>query len=446
MTPRRIYTAATTAFLLVAPTVATAQSRIDSGLVAYIAGIKAVDSHAHPMRFVAAGAPADSEYDALPLDGIPPFQVPWRLRLDNGQWRQAQRALFGPLPADTGAPYREALARNRSRVMAEHGAHFPSWVLDNAGIDVMLANRIVLGEGVAAPRFRWVPFADPLMLPFDARNVAGRTPDTRSLYPKEANLLRRYLRDIGVSHLPATLDAFVSSVVRPTLARQRQGGAVAVKFEAAYLRALDFDTPDAAAARRLYARYAAAGAPSSADYKVIQDYLFRVICREAGALGMAVQIHVLEGFGGFYSPRGSAPHLLESVFNDSTLRSTTFVIVHGGWPLVGETESLLARPNVFADISAMVLIVDPGRLAQVLRQWIAEWPEKVLFGTDAFDGGPEQGWAEVAWVGNATARRALAEALSGMLMAGDLDRARAEAVARMVMRDNAIDAYHLNTR
>jgi len=266
--PRHISSAATTALLLVAPAAASAQARIDSELVAYIAAIKAVDSHAHPMRVVAAGAPADSEYDALPLDGIPPFQVPWRLRLDNDQWRPAQRALFGPLPTDTGVAYRDALARNRTRVMAEQGAHFPSWVLDNAGIDVMLANRIVLGEGVTAPRFRWVPFADPLMLPFDARTVAARTPDTRSLYPKEANLLRRYLRDIGVAHLPATLDAF--------------------------------------------------------------------------------------------------------------------------------------------------------------------------------DGGPEQGWAEVAWLGNTTARRALAEALSGLLVAGDLDRGRAEAVARMVMRENAIEAYHLN--
>jgi predicted TIM-barrel fold metal-dependent hydrolase len=422
------------------------QSPPDSALAAYIASIKAIDSHAHPMRYVAAGAAADSEYDALPLDGIPPFQLPWRLRPDNPQWREAQRALFGLTSRDTGAAFRDELARARARVADEQGVRFPEWVLDRAGIDVMLANRIVLGAGLAAPRFRWVPFADPLMLPLDGRLVAARTPDTRALYTRESTLLRRYLADAGVSRLPPTLEAYVKAVVVPTLAAQRRGGAVAIKFEAAYLRPLDFDPPNVAVARAVYAKYASTGAPSPAEYKVVQDHLFRVICREAGRLGMAVQVHVLEGFGGFYGTHGAAPHALESALNDSTLRGTNFVLVHGGWPLVDETQALLAKSNVYADISAMVLVVEPARLAQVLRQWLAEWPEKVLFGTDAFDGGPEQGWGEVAWVGTTTARRALTEALSGMLRAGDIDRLQAQALARMVLHDNAIEVYHLASR
>ncbi len=139
--------------------------------------------------------------------------------------------------------------------------------------------------------------------------------------------------------------------------------------------------------------------PTRAEYKTLEDYLFRAIAREAGAQKLAVQIHVLETFGGFYSPRGSAPHLLEPAFNDSTLRATKFVIVHGGWPLVGETQALLSKPNVYADISMMDNILSPTVLAGVLRQWLGEWPDKVLFGTDAFDGGAEQGWEQIAWVG-----------------------------------------------
>ena len=423
-----------------------AQSPIDPALASYIAKTRAIDTHAHPMRPVAPGAPADTEYDALPLDGIPPFPLPWRLRLENPEWRAAQQALYAFHSADTGAAYRAALKAAVARVAKEQGQRFPEWALDQAGIDVMLANRIALGTGLAPPRFRWVSYVDALMLPLDTRAEATRSPDTRSLYPREGALLKRYMRDIGVVTLPASLDAYVKSVVTPTLERQRRGGAVAVKFEAAYLRPLDFDDSDAAAAQRVYARYATGGTPSRAEYKTVEDYLFRAIAREAGRLGMAVQVHTTGNFGGFYSAAGSAPHLMEPVYNDSTLRGTHFVIVHGGWPLVGETESMLAKPNVYADISAMALFLEPAQLASVLRQWLAAWPEKVLFGTDAFDGGAEQGWAEVAWLGATSARRALGIALTGMLRDGEITRARAEALARMVLRENAIAAYHLTSR
>ena len=94
----------------------------------------------------------------------------------------------------------------------------------------------------------------------------------------------------------------------------------------------------------------------------------------------------------------------------------------------------------------MDVILPPSQLAAALRQWLNEWPDKVLFGSDAFDGGLEQGWEQVAWVGTTTARRALATALTGMMRDGEIDRPRAEALARMVMRENALAAYELDGR
>jgi predicted TIM-barrel fold metal-dependent hydrolase len=289
-----------------------------------------------------------------------------------------------------------------------------------------------------------VAFADPLLFPLDTRNEATRTPDTRPLFPREARLLRRYLHDLRLSTLPATLDGYVRSVVDATIAREKAGGAVGIKFEAAYLRPLDFDDPDSVAATRIYAQYVNKDTPPTrAEYKTLQDYLFRAIARAAGRNRLPVQIHVLETFGGFYSPRGSSPHLLEPAFNDSTLRATNFVIVHGGWPLVAETQGELSKPNVYADISMIDDILSPTVLAGVLRQWLGEWPKKVLFGSDAFDGGVEQGWEQVAWVGATTARRALAIALTGMMNDGEISRARAEELARMVLRENAMALYGL---
>jgi len=421
----------------------SAQAPIDSSLARYITSIRAIDSHAHPMRPVPAGAPADTDFDALPLDGIPAFDLPARLKADDPIWRLAQNALYRIAPTIAGPPYHTALKGAAEDARRTRGQKFPEWVLDQAGIDVMMSNRIVMGTGLAPARFKWVSFIDPLLFPLDTKGEAARTPDTRPLYPRESRLLDRYLKDLNVKSLPATLDDYVKTVVNPTIARMRAGGAAGIKFEAAYLRPLDFDEPDPAFAQRVYGKYVRGGVPTRAEYKALEDYLFRAIAREAGRQRLVVQIHVLETFGGFYSTRGSAPHLLEPAFNDSTLRGTKFVIVHGGWPLVGETQGLLAKPNVYADISMMDNILSPTVLAGVLRQWLGEYPEKVLFGTDAFDGGIEQGWEQVAWVASNTARRALGIALTGMMRDGEITRDRAQALARMVLRENAAAVYGL---
>ena len=129
----------------------------------------------------------------------------------------------------------------------------------------------------------------------------------------------------------------MARVVTPTLEGHRQGGAVAEKFEAAYLRSLAFDKADRAAADRVYAQFHGRGAPPDADYKTLQDYLFRFIAAECGRLGMAVHLHVQAGAGSYFSVSGANPLLLESVLNDPELRKTKFVMVHGGWPFTARS-------------------------------------------------------------------------------------------------------------
>lgn len=423
---------------------AEAQAPIDPALARYINSIQAIDNHAHPMRPVPPGAPADTDFDALPLDGIPAFDLPNRLKGDDPIWRLAQSALYNIKPELSGAGYHTSLKSAVTGAQRANGQRFPEWVLDRAGIQIMMANRISMGAGLSPARFKWISFVDPLMLPLDTRNEATRSPDTRPLFPREAKLLQRYLRDLNIKTLPTSLDDYVKNVVNATLAKQRAAGAAGIKFEAAYLRPLDFDDPDPAAAARVYSKYVNTNnAPTRAEYKTLQDYLFRAIAREAGRQKLPIQIHVLETFGGFYSPRGATPHLLEPVFNDSTLRGTKFIIVHGGWPHVGETQAEIAKPNVYADISMMDDILSPTVLAGVLRQWLGEFPDKVLFGSDAFDGGVEQGWEQVAWVASNTARRALGIALTGMMHDGEITRDRAQTLARMVLRENAAAVYGL---
>jgi predicted TIM-barrel fold metal-dependent hydrolase len=301
-----------------------------------------------------------------------------------------------------------------------------------------------MGQGLAAPRFRWVSYVDALLFPLSTRDEAAVTPDRQKLYPYEGKLLARYLADLAIAKLPATLDGYLGTVVAPTLERQHGAGCLAVKFEAAYLRSLAFDDAPREAADRVYARYVRGGTPTHAEYKTLEDYLFRAIAREAGRLGMAVHVHSFEGAGSYYRVADSDPLLLEPAFDDPTLRRTQFVIVHGGGMYAPHAGALLAKPNVYLDFSGLVLVDPPSLLAPVLRRWLAQFPEKVLFGTDAAAFGPGIGWDVAAQLGTSTARRALAIALSEMMRDGEVTRPRAERLAAMVMRTNAARLYHLS--
>ena len=411
----------------------------DAQLVAFIAKIRAVDNHTH----VNSVTPGDSDYDALPLDPVAPFELPVRLRNESPVWPLALKALYGYTHDDLTDAHVAHLRASVKRTKDEQHDKFPEWALDRIGIEVMLANRIAMGPGLAPPRFRWVSYADALIFPLSNSAEAKTTPDREKLFPLEDKLLKRYLSDLHLASVPSSLDTYLERVVTPTLDAQRRAGCVAVKFEAAYLRSLDFAAATKEDAARIYARYAAGGEPPGAEYKILQDFLFRFVAREAGRLGMAVHIHSLEGAGNYFVARGADPLLLEAVFNDPALRNTRFVIIHGGGVFASHAAAMLWKPNVLVDTSLMSLAYPPERLAAVLREWLTLFPEKVIFGSDASAFSPDLGWEVAAQAGTVNARDSLALALTQMLRAGEVSRPRAEEIATMVMRTNASRLYTL---
>ena len=429
-------------FVIITSTL-NAQTTADTQLVAAIAKIKAIDNHAHPLRYVATGEKPDDEFDALPLDAIGPIPLPVRLNPGNLEFINAWRDLYGYKHEDMSEAHVRELLQTKQHVALEQGEKFPAWALDQLGIETMFANRVAMGRGLVAPRFRWVSFVDALIFPLSNETAKRSNPDYRGFYPGEERLLKRYLASAGLGALPPSLDDYLAKVVSATLEAQKRDGALAVKFEAAYLRKLDFDEADIGAARRIYARYFRGGEPSAADYKTLQDFLFRYVALEAGRLGLAVHIHAISGAGAYYRQSGSNPLLLESVFNDPSLRKTNFVIIHGGYPFTKETASLLSKPNVYADFSAQTFLIYPRELSDVLRNWLEAYPDKILFGTDAFSFGPEVDWPEVAWLSNTSAREALALALTGMMNDREITRDQAVKLAQMVLRENAIRLYGL---
>lgn len=413
---------------------APAQLRPDPQLVSAIAKIKAIDNHAHPVRWVGAGE-KDNEFDALPVDTMEAYTEPIRTRPESGMAIRARRALFN---VSTAA---EAAARKRE-VMAKQGESYPTWVLDRLGVEVMLANRVAMGPSIARPRFLWVPFADAFMYPLNNSHLVSRAPDYKELFTDEERLLRRYLKDAGYTAVPKSLDEYLVKVVTATLEKQRADGAVAEKFEAAYLRALDFGDPSRDDAERVFKLQT----PADADYKLLQDYIFRHIARECGRLGMAVHFHVQGGAGGYFNVAGANPMNLEPLLNDPGLRKTNFVFIHGGWPFDHEITALLSKPNAYLDFSQQTFTNYPRNVAESIRGWLEWAPEKVMFATDAYPFSAEMGWEEAGWVGADSGRTALALALTGMMADGEITRPRALELARMVLRDNARKLYGLTLK
>jgi uncharacterized protein len=440
---RRTLLATLTLFLVASSHAFTQPSNpsIDPTIAAQIAATPAIDNHAHPMLSPPAYA-TDRNFDALPVDSMEPYTDPAGMRPNLPALHDAWQAIFnfnGQPPLDAaGLTQLEAA---RERVRQQQASNYSAYVLDKANIATMLANRVAMGTGVQPPRFRWVPYVDALLFPLDNSALAAATPDRKQFFPLEDKLRAQYLQQAGLKALPPTLDAYLKQLVTPILEQQKANGAVAEKFEIAYLRSFGFDDVPQAEAAHLYVTLLHTPHPNEAQYKRLQDFLFRYIAAECGRLNLPVHLHTISGGGGYFSIAGDNPLLLEPLFNDPRLRKTNFVLLHGGWPFVHEIGALLQKPNVYLDLSQQSLMISPRTMSAWLREWLELYPEKILYATDAYPYSTSMGWEEAAYIANRNIRESLGIALTGMLRDNEISSTRAAELARMVLHKNAESLY-----
>jgi len=416
----------------------------DPGLLDEINQIKAIDNHSHPPALDNAGQP-DDDFDALPCDPLEPTAAGLMFREDNPVYIKAWQVMFGYKYNDASPEHVKQLLAAKEKVKEREGENYPNWVLDQLGIESELANRVAMGRGLKPPRFRWVPFDDTLLFPLNNSSLKAQSPDRKIFFGREEMVFQRYLKQLKLSGAPPTLAGYTAKVVTPLLQLQRKNGAVAIKFEAAYLRSLNFAPAKEADAARVYASYVHGGVPGEAEYKTLQDYLLRYTAREAGRLGMAVHFHTGGGCGGYFAMEGSNPLLLDSLFNDPALRKTNFVMLHGGaGGFEGLVAYLLMKPNVYADFSEQTWMTSPHHIASSIRFMLEFYPEKVMFGTDLYPFDPQVNWEETGYQTSTAGRTALAIALTGMWQDKEITRQQASAIARIVMHDNAAKLYGLS--
>jgi len=402
-------------------------------LLPQIEKIPAFDHHAHP------GYADDPDIDAMAAP--PDASLPLRTRDDNPELVDAAKALFGYPYTDFSPEHAKWLIDKKAELRKQHpGAAYFDSILDKLNLETSVANRAMMADYLDPKRFLWVFFADSFMWPFNNEHETARNPDEGVFIPLQEKMLHRWMQQENIPKLPVKFSDYLEFIVR-VLADNQKKGAIAMKFEVAYFRPTTFSDPPRTQAEDIYQRYVSGAVPSEQEYRIFQDYIFRFLVGLGGRLHLPVHIHSAVGIGDYFNLSQSNIMNLESVLRDPRYHSTTFVMIHGGYPLEREAIWLAAMKNVYLDSSFGELVQYPSAFKQTLKMWLETFPDKITFGTDCFPYNQVLGAEESYWLGVQSSRTALAAALAEMVSEGEITESRALELAHGYLHDTAAKLY-----
>jgi len=401
-------------------------------LLPQIEKIPAFDHHAHP------GFAEDSDVDAM---AAPPGSVPFRERDSNPELVAAAKALFDYPYNDLSPEHSKWLVQKKAELRKQYpGTAYFDMILDKLNLERSVANRAMMADYLDPKRFAWVFFADAFMWPFNNSQQRSRNPDEEVYIPLQEKMLHRWMQQENVSKLPSDFPSYLSFVSRTLEDNQKKGG-IAMKFEVAYFRTTKFSDPSRQQAEAIYKKYVAGGVPTPDEYRIFQDFIFRYLVTEGGRLHLPVHIHSAVGIGDYFSLTESGIMNLENVLRDPRYKSTTFVMIHGGYPFEREAIFLAAVKNVYMESSYQEIVMYPSEFKHSLKQWLETFPDKITFGTDCFPYNEVLGAEESYWLGVQSARTALTAALAEMISMGEVSEAKALETAKAYLHDTATSIY-----
>jgi predicted TIM-barrel fold metal-dependent hydrolase len=129
------------------------------------------------------------------------------------------------------------------------------------------------------------------------------------------------------------------------------------------------------------------------------------------------------------------PAQLYPLLHSERFRSNKVVLIHGGWPWVGEAAAMVAiLPNVHLDVSEGTIFGMPN-IRQRLMEALEACPySKILYGADG-------SLPEALWVVAKRFKAVLARVLEDLIGEGFCSRDEALQVARCILSDNAKRLY-----
>lgn len=401
-------------------------------LLPQIEKIPIFDHHAHP------GFPDDTDVDAM---ASPPGSAPLRERETNPELVAAAKALFNYPYADLSPEHTKWLVNKKAELKKKEGVAYFSNLLDKLNIEQGVANRAMMADYLDPNRFVWVFFVDSFMWPFDNQKEGARNADQGVYMPLQEKMLHRWMEQEHLRQLPASFDDYLKFITQVLEDNQKNKGGIAMKFEVAYFRTTRFGDPTKEQAEEIYKHYATGGVPSEQEYRTFQNFIFRYLIREGGRMHLPVHIHSAVGVGDYFNISESNVMNLENILRDPRYADTTFVLIHGGYPLEREAIWLAAVKNVYLDSSLMEVVMYTNAFKDSLRQWLETFPDKITFGTDSFPYNEALGAEESYWLGVQTARTGLAAALAEMVALGEVSEAKALEMAHGYLHDNAVKLY-----
>jgi predicted TIM-barrel fold metal-dependent hydrolase len=210
-------------------------------------------------------------------------------------------------------------------------------------------------------------------------------------------------------------------------------GAIAFKSVIAYRTGLDVQPVSEDEARR---NFETSRGDVESTQKPFRDFLLCHTMDVARARGLWIHIHAAVGDPDIVYARAN-PALLYPLLHSERFRANQVVLVHGGWPWVGEAAAMVAiLPNVYMDVSEGTIFGMPNMRQRIFEALEACPYSKILYGADG-------SVPEALWIVAKRYKAVLGRVLEELVADGFCSQREAYEVGRCILSGNAVRLYGL---
>lgn len=216
---------------------------------------------------------------------------------------------------------------------------------------------------------------------------------------------------------------------------------VGIKSALAYRRSLFHEDIPRPEAEKIFNKILSSEKLDPEELKKIEDFMMFRVIGKAEEYNLPIQIHtgILAGNNRSNPIENTNATLLINLF--LKFPKARFVIFHGSYPYMAELGVLAKNfPNVYIDMCWMY-IISPEASRTYLEEWLLTVPSSKIM---AF-GGDMSASVEGVYGHVVIARKIITEVLTGMVEKEYYTEQEAIKIAKMILRENAIEVYNLET-